>query len=148
LTKAVLVFLFALAPTAAFAVEAADVKPDLSGSDPHWIEDKVSHCWVGNPNPQNGETVSWSGACSESLASGPGTVTWYRNGQLAARDTGTYKGGVLSGTGKITTAGGMSYEGEFPGRGTFTLSDGRKVPAQAIRELGGYSIEQLPVGTK
>jgi len=140
--------LIVLAARSALAANAADAKPDLSGADPHWIEDKTAHCWVGNPNPQSGESVSWSGGCEGGLASGPGTVTWYRNGRMEAHDQGTYKGGVLSGRGKIVTSNGTTYEGDFPGKGTLTLSDGFKFPAQAIRELGGYSIEQLPPGAK
>ncbi len=147
-TFALIAALLCSAVPPALALDAGEAKPDLSGADPHWIEDKAAHCWVGNPNPQAGESVSWSGACAGGFASGPGTVTWYRSGRIEARDVGTYKGGVLSGHGKITTSNGTSYEGDFPGKGTLTLTDGLKLPAQAIRELGGYSIEQLPADAK
>jgi hypothetical protein len=130
----------------ALAANAADFKPDLTGNDPHWIEDKVAHCWVGNPDPQLGESVSWSGACMAGLATGPGVVTWYRNGRVEGRDSGTYKGGILTGQGKISSSNGTSFEGDFPGKGILTLSDGLKLPAQSIRENGGYSIEQIPQG--
>jgi len=36
---------------------------------------------------------------------------------------------------------GASYDGEFPGRGVLTLPDGRKVPAQTVREFTGWTIE-------
>lgn len=136
------------AAQAAMAADATDFKPDFTGADPHWIEDKVSHCWVGNPDPQLGETVSWSGACEGGLATGQGVVTWYRNGRLEGRDNGTYRGGILTGRGKISSANGTSFEGDFPGKGVLTLSDGLKLPAQSIRENGGYSVEQLPPDAK
>ena len=124
--------LLLLAPV--LALEATDAKPDFSGKDPHWIEDKVTHCWAGNPHPQDGEQIYWSGACENGLASGQGTLTWLQNGQVTGRDVGTFKGGMLSGHGKITAVDGTSYDGDFPGTGVLTLPDGRKVPARSVRE--------------
>ena len=138
--SAAIVLLAALAP--ATALEAADVKPDLSGKDPRWIEDKVVHCWAGNPHPQDGEQIYWSGACENGLISGEGTLTWLQNGQITGRDIGTFKGGMLTGHGRITAVDGTSYEGEFPGTGVLTLPDGRKVPARSVREPSGWTIEE------
>ena len=33
-------------------------------------------CYVWNPNPQPGETVTWTAACAGGLAQGTGTLTW------------------------------------------------------------------------
>ena len=33
-------------------------------------------CYVWNPNPQPGETVTWTGACAGGKAQGTGTLTW------------------------------------------------------------------------
>ena len=134
------VVLLMLAP--ALALEATDAKPDFSGKDPHWIEDKIVHCWAGNPHPQDGEQIYWSGACENGLATGEGTLTWLQNGQVTGRDIGTFKGGILSGHGKITAVDGTSYEGDFPGSGVLTLPDGRKVPARSVREPSGWTIEE------
>jgi len=117
-------------------------KPDLSGNDPHWIEDKVIHCWAGNPHPREGEAIYWSGACENGLATGEGTLTWLQNGKITGRDVGTFKGGILSGHGKITAVDGTSYDGDFPGKGMLTLPDGRKVPARSVREPSGWTIEE------
>jgi hypothetical protein len=143
-----LAVVIALAAPPALAANVTDFKPDLTGTDPHWIEDKVAHCWVGNPDPQPGESVSWSGACMAGLATGPGVVTWYRNGRVEGQDSGTYRGGILTGHGKISSSNGTSFEGEFPGKGILTLSDGLKLPAQTLRENGGYSVEQIPPDAK
>ena len=125
----------------AAAAQTPDPGPDLSGNDPHWIEDTISHCWAANPNPEGGEIVSWSGACENGLLSGPGTLTWSQNGRITGRDEGTFKDGRLSGHGRIISADGTIYEGDFPGTGVLTLPDGRKVRAQTVREFSGWTIE-------
>jgi len=130
---------FTLAPASA---QTGQAKPDLSGKDPHWIEDKVIHCWAGNPHPQDGEAIYWSGACENGLATGEGTLTWLQNGKITGRDTGTFSGGILTGHGRITAVDGTAYEGEFPGAGVLTLPDGRKVPARSVREPSGWTIEE------
>ena len=123
------------------AAMAQEARPDLSGNDPHWIEDTVSQCWAANPQPQGNETISWSGACEDRLLSGPGTLTWSQNGRISARDEGTFREGRLAGRGKISTADGATYEGDFPGQGVLTLPDGRKIRAQTVRESTGWTIE-------
>ena len=121
--------------------QTVDGSPDLSGNDPHWIQDLGSQCWAANPNPQGNETISWSGACENGLLSGPGVLTWRQDGRITARDEGTFKDGRLTGKGRISMADGTTYEGDFPGLGVLTLPDGRKVRAQTVRELTGWTIE-------
>jgi hypothetical protein len=123
------------------AAQTNEPKPDLSGSDPHWIEDAVAHCWAANPNPEGGETITWSGGCEGGLLSGAGTLTWSRNGRITGRDEGTFKDGRLTGHGRIISSDGTIYEGEFPGTGVLTLPNGQKVRAQAVREFTGWTIE-------
>jgi len=116
-------------------------RPDLSGNDPHWIEDTVAHCWGANPNPEGGEVISWSGACENGTLNGPGMLTWSKDGRITGRDEGTFRDGRLTGHGRIISSDGTTYEGEFPGTGTLTLPDGQKVRAQAVREFSGWTIE-------
>jgi hypothetical protein len=40
------------AGTSGAAWAQTDGKPDLSGNDPHWIEDTVSQCGAANPHPE------------------------------------------------------------------------------------------------
>ncbi len=133
--------LIAVGGFASALAQADEAKPDLSGNDPHWIEDIVSQCWAANPNPAGNEIISWSGACEGGLLSGPGTLTWSQNGRISGRDEGTFREGRLTGKGRITTVDGASYEGEFPGPGTLTLPDGRRIPARTVRESTGWTIE-------
>ena len=125
------------------AALAQGATPDLSGRDPHWIKDAVSNCWAANPHPEPGETITWMGACVDGLISGPGTLTWYLNGNAEDRDEGNFARGELSGHGRISFPDGARFEGEFPGKGTITLPDGRKTEAQTIKETAGWSIEPI-----
>ena len=36
-------------------------------------------CYLWNPSPQDDETVTWNGECSDGLAQGLGRTTWYEN---------------------------------------------------------------------
>lgn len=130
-----------LLSTGAAWAQAQDGAPDLSGNDPHWIEDRVAQCWAANPHPQGNESITWSGACESGLISGPGTLTWMQDGRVSGRDEGTFKDGRLTGKGKIMSIDGTTYEGDFPGMGVLTLPDGRKVRAQTVREFSGWTIE-------
>ena len=88
--------------------------------------------------------MTWTGACAGGLVNGEGTLTWYLNGRLFGRDEGTFKNGEIFGHGRITRAGGASFEGEFPGKGVITLPGGQKVDAVSVKEAVGWSIEQAP----
>ena len=39
-------------------------------------------CYLWNPFPQDDETVTWNGECSNGLAQGVGRTTWYENHEL------------------------------------------------------------------
>lgn len=116
--------------------------PDLSGGDPHWIKDAAKNCWAANPDPEVGESVTWTGGCLAGLINGEGTLSWYLNGRLLGRDEGTFRNGELFGHGRITQTGGPTFEGEFPGKGVLTLPNGQKIQAESIKETVGWSIEQ------
>jgi hypothetical protein len=135
-------FIAGVTASMAAAPSSSAVPPDLSGADPHWIADETGHCFAGNPDPQGGESVRWTGACENGLVSGPGTLTWYRSGHVEGRDEGNFHGGILAGHGRIVDADGAIYDGDFPGSGQLTLPDGRRVAAHSIRETAGWSIEE------
>ncbi|HEY4265103.1 MAG TPA: hypothetical protein VGM72_07285 [Micropepsaceae bacterium] len=121
---------------------AAQAAPDLSGSDPHWIKDAAKNCWAANPDPETGETITWTGTCEQGLLSGEGTLSWYVDGQPVGRDEGHFKNGQLSGHGRIVFGDGAHFEGEFPGQGVLTLPSGQEIAAQSVGEAAGWSIEQ------
>jgi hypothetical protein len=93
-----------------------------------WIEDK-NGCRIANPNPKAGETVIWSGACTDGFAAGEGTMQWYEDGKLGVRYEGSLAKGAPSGQGKLTMPGGATYEGGWlsgkqDGSGKYSAPDG------------------------
>ncbi len=79
-----------------------------------WIADVSTGCRVWNPNPSPGETIKWSGACSNNLATGKGTVQWYLNGKPGNRDEGDFVDGKSTGKYVSVFPDGGRFEGEFP----------------------------------
>jgi hypothetical protein len=126
----------------AVGASAQSPAPDLSGNDTHWIKDTDKNCWAANPDPEPGESVAWTGECENGLVSGEGTLTWSIRGQVVGSDLGTFRKGELFGHGRITQTGGPSFEGEFPGKGVLIFPNGKKVSAQSVKEVFGWSIEQ------
>lgn len=128
--------------TLGFSGVAMAASPDLSGKDPHWIQDAANLCWAANPDPKPGENIIWNGECKNGLLDGPGTLSWYVNGRLVSRDSGTYLRGELSGHGRIVFPSGVIFDGDFPGNGVFTTPNGRKIAAHSIKEGAGWSIHE------
>lgn len=100
-----------------------------------WIVDQ-NGCKAWNPNPQPGETITWSGKCAKGFAEGKGTQKWFKNGQPGEEYTGAMRGGKRHGRGSYILANGDRYEGDWVdgkrhGKGTYTSPDG-------TRYEGGY----------
>ena len=95
-----------------------------------WISDRESNCQVWNAAPSPGESIKWSGQCSNGKATGKGVVQWYLNGNPGSRYDGQYRDGHQNGKGTSTWANGSRYEGEWyngefgGGFGTLTLVRG------------------------
>lgn len=76
-----------------------------------WVADK-SGCQVWDPNPQLDETVTWSGACVNGRADGPGTVAWSKDNKRIETDQGEWRDGKQVGKGVQNWPIGR-YEGEL-----------------------------------
>ncbi len=73
-------------------------------------------CVVWNPNPQEQETVTWSGACANGKAQGHGTAVWryVEDGDWKEiRYEGDYKDGKRDGHGVLVWTDGTRYEGDW-----------------------------------
>lgn len=89
-------------------------------------------CVVWNANPQEEETVTWSGACANGKAQGHGTALWrsVEDGEWKEiRYEGDYKDGNMYGRGSLVRANGDRYEGDFVddyfhGRGVLVWANG------------------------
>jgi hypothetical protein len=89
-------------------------------------------CEVVNPvpkgKPREKLKVTWSGACKEGYADGPGTVEWFLDGELRSHFEGSLKRGLMHGDGYWRDAHRNQYEGDFldgewHGKGIFQSVD-------------------------
>lgn len=76
-----------------------------------WLYDQ-NHCKVWSNNLTN-VTVSWSGACKDGFADGPGKLTWVTNGSSTDTYQGDLKMGYRHGWGIYLFSDGASYEGDW-----------------------------------
>ena len=76
----------------------------------HWIRDLNNDAYVWNPEPQDGESVRWSGGVVNEegtlYAQGRGTLTWYKDGQVIQTDEGSFDHGRHNGEFKHTFKSG------------------------------------------
>jgi hypothetical protein len=113
------------APPAADSIASID--------HPGWTVDAQNGCWIWNPNPQQEETVRWTGLCAEGPAQGEGVLAWTytREGQRGdERYVGTMARGRMHGIGTYLESTGEVYQGEFQdgreqGRGLRIFPTGR-----------------------
>lgn len=113
-----------------FAAIAALVSPIAAVADDEdvsWIADK-NGCKIANPFPQPGESVTWSGSCSNGLAEGRGVMQWFIDGKPMDKFEGDLKQGWADGQGTLEREGGR-YAGGWKrsmqdGRGRFDAPDG------------------------
>jgi hypothetical protein len=86
-------------------------------------------CKVYNPMPQQGESISWDGSCTNGFANGSGTLRWFINGQLKEHFVGDILDGWAEGEGMYTSHDGTQYDGTWvrsqqTGRGIQLNPDG------------------------
>lgn len=111
----------------AVSIPAAAQSPEARPGQPGWSR-AASGCYVWNPDPQPGATVSWSGACENGRASGPGKLSWHYDSKVS-RYEGEMRDGKAHGRGIVEMADGGRYEGEWrdgneQGRGTWVWASG------------------------
>ena len=70
--------LAALAATLAILSGCEDAEPPapLVPFGPNWIAVENQRCQMYNPNPDPGDTVTWSGTCVDGKTSGRGRAVW------------------------------------------------------------------------
>lgn len=99
--------------------------------DSVWIK-TATGCKIHNPYPQPNESITWTGSCVNSFASGEGTLTWYKNGKSSSHYEGSMKRGSPAGKGRYFHSDGSveegTYErGELNGHGAVSFTEeGRK----------------------
>ena len=94
-----------------------------------WIADSKTACQVWNERPSPGESISWTGSCSNGKATGMGALQWYLNGKPGSRYEGEFRDGKRHGKGINIWASGARYEGDWRdekrhGKGTYVWASG------------------------
>ena len=87
--------------------------PGVAQNKPDWITVTNQPCKVWNPNPIPNESVTWSGGCTDGLASGMGLLRWMVDGKLDVEFEGRYANGKRNGHGVLKTADGQRIEGDW-----------------------------------
>ena len=79
---------------------------------PNWIVTENQPCQLYNPEPEPGETVTWSGGCADGKATGEGRIVW-RGSYGESVYEGTMHNGKVHGYGTYAYSSGNRYQGEF-----------------------------------
>ena len=80
---------------------------------PDWIMTSNQPCRVWNPQPEDDESVTWSGECKDGYATGKGVLNWTEHGMPDAVYEGEYANGKRNGHGVLTTPDGERVEGDW-----------------------------------
>ena len=116
----------ARAGLAAALLNCVLLMPAMARSDQtdKWLTDAKTGCAVFDAGAQAGDAVAWTGACSDGVATGLGTASFYRDGKEVESFTADFAKGMVADGHVITHWGnGWSYDGDathgrFNGGGT------------------------------
>ena len=101
-------------------------------------------CYLWNPAPQDNETVTWSGECSNGLAQGNGRESWYQNDEVSEIVDGRMRDGRSDGHVVIRSADGtLEAEGPYVNgerHGTWTFYDENGNELGTIRYENGRPV--------
>lgn len=117
-------------------------KPKVKSLGEHWIKD-ASGVYLWNPQPQDGESITWSGGYVQDgdylFAEGKGITTWYLEGKIIQIDEGTFKHGQRHGhfTHKFSS-GKVRYS---------NWDNGVEIPDTSEKENRSANPERRYVGT-
>ncbi len=109
--------------------DSARFTPTATPGHPGWFEDRTTGCHIWDPEPEAGESMTWSGECQDGVATGPGTLRSDVT-SLTMRYVGMLSNGRLTGRGKLMYSNGQTQDGEFVdgllnGRGACNLDQWR-----------------------
>ena len=127
----------------------AAVANEVFSEDKHWIKDGNNGAYLWNPEPQDGESVRWSGDVvregNNLYAQGRGTVTWYKNGQVVQTDEGSFERGKHHGKFKHTFKNGNVAYSNWDHGAEIPLEKNEQSPDKTLNindlSLGSLSID-------
>ncbi len=146
--EAVVLWLCFLAISTAYT---ADAQAQIGG----FVRDPARGCqlWMNAFEPET-LAARWTGPCTGGLASGRGTFTLQRKGELEVTGEGEFVAGRLQGRGFLVYADGPRVEGEFRdgslnGRGIETARDGERHEGEwKDGQPNGYGVHTWPGGAR
>jgi hypothetical protein len=77
------------------------------------VTDSRTGCQVLTENASPALSITWSGACEEKWATGPGKLIWFYDGEEVAQFTGVLHRGLPHGKGKYRWSNGYVQEGNY-----------------------------------
>lgn len=131
------------------SIPVYDFDADTHSNSPSWIADQ-NGCLHYNPNPVPGESVTWTGGCTNGYADGGyadgrGVKKWYFDGKTHVY-AGDVKNGKNNGYGVYTWPNRDEYSGEWinsnmHGYGMFVYANGENYIGEFINnERHGYGV--------
>jgi hypothetical protein len=78
-----------------------------------WVVDDKTGCKAWDDAPDPDETISWSGACTDGMTDGKGTLQFFVGGKPGTRYEGEMRNGRANGHGVNLAPDGARYEGEW-----------------------------------
>lgn len=103
---------------------------------PSWLG--AADCRIFHPNPQPGQSASWSGPCVDGYASGSGVLQWTLNGQADGLYQGTMERGAPKGKGTRIFNDGSTLSGDFAGSGGYNSAMVERVYLNGDRYTGSW----------
>ena len=121
---------------------SAVVANEMLSDDKHWIKDSNSGALIWNPEPQEGESVRWSGKTlregNNLYAQGFGKLEWSMDGEIFETTEGTFERGKQNGRFTHTNANGEKFYTRW--------EDGEPVAVERQSAPGTFNAKDLSLG--
>lgn len=130
------------AKVGAVAAGGAAVANDILGDDKHWIEASNNGARIWNPEPNDGESVRWSGGTiregDKLYAQGHGILEWSMDGKVFETTEGTFEHGKQQGRFIHTSSSGEKSYSEW--------DNGEPVSVARTAAPGTFNAKDLSLG--
>lgn len=131
-----------VAAVGAAVAGGAAVANEILSDDNHWIRDSNSGALIWNPEPQEGESVRWSGKTlregNNLYAQGFGKLEWSMDGKIFETAEGTLERGKQNGRFTHTNANGEKFYTRW--------EDGEPVAVERQSAPGTFNAKDLSLG--
>jgi hypothetical protein len=120
--------------------------PIAAPAQPGWVQVRDRDCYVWDPVPVAGESVTWTGECEGGFATGIGKVHWFTaTGATSNQLEGNAIAGKLDGEVTVTYPDGRRYVGNLDASGKRTGLGAFTYPTGLVDRgffIGGWFVGQ------